>query len=269
MKVLTKELKNDLELHEIYCAIDSREKRTLPMVFLNGSCEGVADSAIKTIKTNFNVTDKENELKFMILPATFTFFGKDFEHGRFRWKHTPENDFAAEYANRLRIISYLPEEILKQVKDKRLLAFGYAEHKVKKAIISYAKTAVAISIKILEKSLKESLEAASGLTIDEEFEKHEYIYSIEELFSESTIKGVNKIGNELYIELDKEETFVLTDVQTLEEEVNPENTYIEFFELHKVERGYELHLLLMTTDNNLVQNFHYVTYAFKDMMFKK
>lgn len=269
MKVLTKELKHDLELHEIQCAVDSREKRTLPMVFLNGDCEGVADSAIKTIKTNFNVADNENELKFMILPATFTFFGKDFEHGRFRWKHTPENDFAAEYANRLRIISYLPEEILKQVKDKRLLAFGYAEQKVKKAIISYAKTATAISIKILERSLKESLDAASGLTIDEEFGKHEYIYSIEELFSESTITGVKRIGNELYIELNREETFVLTDVKTLEEEVNPENTYIEFFELHKVDQGYELHFLLMTTDNNFVENLHYATYRFKDMMFKK
>ena len=268
MEVLTKELKHDLELHEIRCAVDSRAKRTLPMVFLNGDCDGVADSAIKTIKTNFNVTDKENELKFMILPATFTFFDKSFEHGRFSWKHTPENDFAAEYANRLRIISYLPEEILKQVKDKRLLAFGYAEPKVKKAIISYARTATAISIKMLEGSLKESLDVASELTIEEEFEKHD-IYSIEELFSESTITGVRKIGNELYIGLNKEDTFVLTDVETLEEEVDPENTYIEFFELHKAEQGYELHFLLMTTDNNFVENFHYVTYRFRDMMFKK
>ncbi len=269
MKVLTKELKNDLDLHEIYCAVDSREKRTLPMVFLNGSGEGVVDSDIKTIKTDFNVTDKENELKFMILPATFTFFGEDFEHGRFRWKHTPENDFAAEYANRLRIISYLPEEILMQVEDKRLLAFGYAEQKVKKEIIKYTKAATAISIKILERSLKESLAAASGLTIEKEFGERKYIYSIEELFSESTITGVSKIGNDLYIELDNEDTFVLTDVETLEEEINPANTYIEFFELHKVEQGYELHFLLMTTDKNLIENFHYVTYAFKDMMFKK
>jgi len=269
MKVLTKELKHDLELHEIQCVVNSIEKRTLPMVFLNGGCEGVADSAIKTIKTNFNLTDKENELKFMILPATFTFFDNNFEHGRFRWKHTPENDFAAEYANRLRIISYLPEEILKQVKDKRLLAFGYAEQKVKKAIISYAKTATTISIKIFENSIKESLDVASELTIDEEFGKHEYIYSIEELFSESTITGVRKIGKELYIELNKKDTFVLTDVEILEEEVNPENTYIEFFELHKVEQAYELHFLLMTTDNNFVENFHYVTYRFRDMIFKK
>lgn len=208
-------------------------------------------------------------MKFIILPATFTFFGKNFEHGRYRWKHTPENDFAAEYANRLRIVSYLPEKILKQVKDKRWLALGYAEQKVKKAIIKYANTAVVTSIKILEKSLNESLDTASELTINEEFGKHEYIYSIEELFDEATITSVRKIGNELYIELDKGETFVLTDVEILEEEVNPENTYIEFFELHKAEKGYELHLLLMTTDNNFIESLHYVTYRFKDMVLKK
>lgn len=269
MNVLTKELKNDLDLHEIHCAVNSREKRTMPVLFLNGDCEGVAESDIQSVKTKFNVTDKENELKFMILPATFTFFNEYFEDAEEKEMHSPETDFLSQYVNRLRIISFLPKEILSQVKDKRLLAMGYAEKKVKKAIIKYAKVKKTAALKTLEKSLEDSLKAASGLTIENQFTKHPYIYSIEELFEEATITGVVKMGNDLYIELDKEETFILTNVETLEEEINPENAAVELFELHKIEQGYELHFLLMTTDCNLVENFYYVTYRFKDMMFKE
>jgi hypothetical protein len=69
--------------------------------------------------------------------------------------------------------------------------------------------------------------------------------------------------------LDGEETIILTDVEILEEEINPLNTYIELFELHKTEQDYELHFLLMTKeDNTMVEEFHYLTYRFKDLMFK-
>ena len=74
MKILTKELKNDLDLNEVRFSVDSRAKRTLPIFFLNDSCEGVYKSDILTVKTKFNLSDKENELRFMILPATFNFY---------------------------------------------------------------------------------------------------------------------------------------------------------------------------------------------------
>lgn len=45
------------------------------------------------------------------------------------------------------------------------------------------------------------------------------------------------------------------------------NAYIEFFELHKNQKLYELHFLMMTKDSNLVEYFHYVTYRFRDMRF--
>ena len=73
MKVLTKELRNDFDFQEIYCAINSIEKKTMPVVFLNGD-EGVAKADIKTVKTQFNISDKENKLNFMVMPATFTFY---------------------------------------------------------------------------------------------------------------------------------------------------------------------------------------------------
>lgn len=46
MKILTKELKNDLDLNEVRFSVDSRAKRTLPIFFLNDSCEGVYKSDI-------------------------------------------------------------------------------------------------------------------------------------------------------------------------------------------------------------------------------
>ena len=266
MKVLTKELRNDLDLQELHCALGSTEKRTMPVIFLNG-VDCVAKEDIKTVRTQFNMSDKENELRFMVMPATFTFFTDYDEEASEREMHSPENDFLSQYVNRLRLISYLPEEILMQVKDKRLLAMGYAEQKVRRAILRYTKVKRDAALKVLERSVEDSLKASAGLIIENQFKEHSYIYSIEELFDEVTITGVSKKGSDLYIELDEEDTFVLNDVETLEEEINPENTDISFFELHKVEQGYELHFLLKAKDDNLVESFHYVTYRFKDMWF--
>lgn len=266
MKVLTKELRNDLELHEIYCALESREKRTIPLFFFNGSHEGIADNDIKTLKTNFNLSDRENELSFMLLPDTFMFFYDYFEDAKDEEMRSPENDFMYQYLNRLRIISHLPEKLLKKIKDKRLLALGYADKKVKKDLVEYLKAKKNAAFKVLGKSIENSLKTASGLTIEKQF-KERNIRSLAELLKEKTITGLNKKRSNLYIKLDDESTFVLTDVKTLEKEINPINTYIDLFELHKVGQGYELHFLLMTKDSNLIEYFHYVTYRFNDMMF--
>lgn len=119
----------------------------------------------------------------------------------------------------------------------------------------------------MERSLQSSLKASVGLTIKNQFEKHSYIYSIEELFDETYITNVCKKGNDLYIELDGENTIVLSEVETLEEEIDPQNTEISLFELYKVKQDYELHFLLKVIDDNLAESFHYVTYKFKDMYF--
>lgn len=269
MKVLTKELNNDLDLHEIQVAVNSIAKRTMPVFFLDGSHEGVVESDIKTVRTKLNVTDKENELKFMILPASFTFFTDYDDFAAGQGIRTPEEDFLSLYTNRLRIISYLPEDILKHVKDKRLLAMGYAEEKVKKAIVKYAKRKAKAALKVYDKSINDTIYAAEGLTIEEQFgqQHHKYVFSIVELLDEASIIGVSKKESDLYIELDNDDTIILTDAEILEEEIVPNNTPIRHFELHKNEQCYELHFLLVTKDNNLMENFHYVTYKFQDMRF--
>jgi hypothetical protein len=266
MKVLTKELRNDFDFQEIYCAINSIEKKTMPVVFLNGD-EGVAKADIKTVKTQFNISDKENKLNFMVMPATFTFYSDYSETELESEMHSPENDFLSQYINRLRLITYLPEEILMQVKDKRLLAMGYATQKVKKAILRYTNARIKAATKKLERSQIDSIKTSRELTIYNQFKKHSYIYSIEELFDDAYITSIVKKGKDLYIELDGEIILVLSDVETLEEEIAPQNTEVSFFELHKVEQGYELHLLLKIRDENLVESFYYLTYKFKDMWF--
>ncbi len=251
MKILTKELRNNIDFQEIQCALN----------------EGIENSDMRIVRTQFNMSDKENELKFLIMPATFTFFMGYDENAFEKEMHSPENDFLSQYVNRLRLIQYLPEEILSKVKDKRLLAIGYADQKVKNAIQSYTKIKINNAYKILERSLQSSLKASVGLTIKNQFEKHSYIYSIEELFDETYITNVCKKGNDLYIELDGENTIVLSEVETLEEEIDPQNTEISLFELYKVKQDYELHFLLKVIDDNLAESFHYVTYKFKDMYF--
>ena len=72
MKILTKELRNNIDFQEIQCALNSVEKRTMPIFFLNGD-EGIENSDMRIVRTQFNMSDKENELKFLIMPATFTF----------------------------------------------------------------------------------------------------------------------------------------------------------------------------------------------------
>lgn len=120
---------------------------------------------------------------------------------------------------------------------------------------------------IMEKSHNDSIVACAGLTIEDQFGEKNYIYSIVELFDETTITNAYKIKDNIFIELDKEIKIVLIDAEIIEEEKSPINAYVEFFELHKIQGRYELHFLLMIKDSNLIENFHYVTYRFGDMRF--
>ena len=264
MKVLTKEILKNFELHVLYCALNTTEKSFLPVLLFSGGYDGFAKSDIITVKSQFNLTDKENEVSFIILPSTFTFFN-DYYKDEIKQKRSAAKEFLSEYINRLRIISELPEKLLKRVKDKRLLALGYAEPKVKKNISKYAYVKKTAVLTILEKSNEESVNACSGLTIEEQFENNNYINSIVELFEETTITNVYKFENDIFIELDDDIKIVLISSKIIEEEKSPINAYIKFFELHRGQEFYELHLLLMTKDSNLVEHFHYVTYRFKDM----
>ena len=48
MKILTKELRNNIDFQEIQCALNSVEKRTMPIFFLNGD-EGIENSDMRIV----------------------------------------------------------------------------------------------------------------------------------------------------------------------------------------------------------------------------
>ena len=78
MKRLTKEWVKDYELQELISIFSSKKK--VPFAFTNGGTESVAEKDLITVKTDFNLTDKENEISFLILPEVL-FFDYDFLSG--------------------------------------------------------------------------------------------------------------------------------------------------------------------------------------------
>lgn len=266
MRVLTKELTKKLELFELEYALKAETKNKMPVVFFNNGSDYVAESDLKTVKTNLDLPSKDNEMSFILLPETFVFFNEHSIDALEPEMISVENDFLSQYTNRLRIISFLPDEILKQVKDKRLLALGYAEQKVKKAILKYISIKKTAARLAADKSTEDSIKASYGLTIEKQFDE---FTSIVEVFDQMNITKVVEKDNNLYLELDREDVIVLTNFEKLEEEISPENTFIKHFELYEEEYWYELHLLLMTRDTNLVENFHYVTYKFQDLKYER
>ena len=255
MKVLTKEFKDEKEFDTLYFAFKPCTKEIIPVFFLNDAQNGVAKSDIKTIKTKFNVSRKENELNYIFLPDSFYCFSEKVEGF----------DFLSQYVDRLRVISKLPKEILKLVKDKRLLALGYAEQSVRQMILDYTGEKFKVTSKKFVDCLEDSIYATGGLSIERQFALHPHIYSVEPLFEEAIIERVVKKGKDIYFKLNNGETFVLTDAETLEEEINPDDTFVKFFELHRFKRYHELHFLLRTTDDDFNEDYYYATYRFKDM----
>ena len=81
----------------------------------------------------YYLADKENEIRFLILPEVL-FFDYDFLSGDSEMNDEElKNNLLFQYKNLLRIITYLPDNLLSLVKDKRLLALGYAESEVKES----------------------------------------------------------------------------------------------------------------------------------------
>lgn len=265
MKTLTKEWVKDLELHELNVLLDTNSDKKVPFVFLNGG-EGVAEKDLYTVKTNFDLAEKENEISFIMLPEAFyldcDFWGecKNREKGYAK-------DFRVQYANRLRIISYLPEEILKLVKDKRLLAFGYAEKEAKKEILKYIKPKYLKALNLFEKTCDSSVKAQEGLTVCGQL-KGKHLNSVTQLFDGAEVTKAETVNGEIYLTLDDDETLVFSGASVLEKETNIVNSLVHTTELYKQENCYELHLLIKKTDKNRTESYHYVTYAFKDLKLK-
>lgn len=263
MKRLTKEWVKDFELQELITVLSSKKK--VPFAFTNGGTESVAEKDLITVKTDFNLTDKENEISFLILPEVL-FFDYDFLSGdREMNDEELKNNLLFQYKNLLRIITYLPDNLLSRVKDKRLLALGYAESEVKKEILSYAKKQCRKAYKIYEKACDKSVEAEQGLTIHKQFEKHPYTHSLPLLFDETAITKAEVVNDKMYLKLDNYTKLTFSGIKILEEEISVENTDVKMIELHKKQDCHELHLLLETIEENFIKNYYYATYAFKDL----
>ena len=262
MKKMTKEWVKDYKLLELVYTFKPISKNKIPFVFTNGGAECIAKKDLYTVKTNFAISEKENEFNFIMLPDTFdlNLFGYD--------EKFCANNFLSQYINRLRLISYLPEDILKNVKDKRLLALGYADGQVKKQIIKYAKSKFNRALKIYDKSCEKTVEAEQGLTIHKQFIKHDFP-SLPLLFDDIDIKKTEKVNDNLILKLSDNTTIVFIGAKIIEAETDILNAYVEKIELYKNADTYELHLLLMKRDKNLTENYYYATIAFKDLKFKK
>ena len=268
MKIMTKEWVKDSDFLDLIVMLTPNTKIKRPLVFLNGGTENIAKDNLHTVKTNLNVTDKENEIQFVMAPDTY---GLDLEYlsdCEDMDEKTCKNEFQLLYLNRLRVISYLPEQILKKVKDKRLLALGYAEKQVKKEILKYIKPKYEVAYAISCKSNNASVEVSKGLTIYEEFKTNRFAHRITILFDGVVIKKVEKVNDEIHLSLDDFNYVVFSGAEITEQEVDLINTRVSEIELYKNEDGYELQFLLEKRDENFIADYYYATIAFKDLKFK-
>lgn len=268
MKVLTKEWLNDCNLCGVAHMLNDKTDKKIPFVFTNGETDCIAKEDLHTVKTNLNVTDRANSISFVLLPDIFEYCPEYSETAIEPERASFEDDFFAQYIDRLRAISYLPQEILKLVKDKRMLALGYAESAVKKMITEYINSKQKNIYKTYDNSYKVSKQAESGLTVCEQLKYHPFLYSLSFIFEEANIIGVETVDNDIYLTFDFKETVILKDAEVVKQECSPINAYIREYELYKDGKNYELHLLLMKRDENLVAHFYYLTYRFKDMKLK-
>ncbi len=267
MKVLTKKWLRDYELNAIVGALSPFTDEKMPFVFTNGGTNIIAKKDLHTVKTNFNLSDKENEINFCMIPNTFAYYGDYFKNANEPEYRSIEADFLSQYVNRLRVISFLPEDILKLIKDKRMLALGYAEEKVKKMILDYVGNKVSNAVEIFENSISATIENSQELTATEQIEINRYYSDITELFEENTILKTEIDGSDLRLITELDKVIVLCGAKELEMEDEIKNSYIKAYEIYKSGKDYELHLLLKNVDENLVDNFFYVTYQFNDLKF--
>lgn len=268
MKTMTKEWVKSLEFHDLIIMLEPTSNKKIPFVFTNGGTDIVKKEDLITVKTKLNVTEKENEISYIMLPDTFD-LDFDFLNDEIaESEKTHKNYFLLQYLNRLRVISYIPENILKTVKDKRMLALGYVEEETKNEILKYIKGKYSEAFDIYEICSAASLEAEKGLTIHEQFKRHLYINSVPFLFDGVKITKAENINDTIYLTIDDNITVVFSEAKIIENEIDIVNSYVSEIELYKKENYYELHFLIMKRDENFIDYYYYVTYSFKDLKFK-
>ncbi|MDE5897548.1 MAG: DUF4085 domain-containing protein [Clostridia bacterium] len=267
MRIMTKEWVKNLEFHDLIVMLEPVSKKKIPFVFTNGGTEAVAKEDLYTVTTDFNVSDTENQLNFVMLPDSFDLEIDFLGDGRKINERTCRNDFMLQYLNRLRVLSYVPEHILKRVRDKRLLALGYADEETKKELLKFAKKKHNEALDLYHKCTQASIKAEQGLTIREQFKDRPYIFSLSFLFDNAEITKIKKVKDKIHLTLGERMPVVLIGARVIEEEADIVNSWVIHIELYREETCYELHLLIMKRDEQLISHYHHVTYAFQDLRF--
>lgn len=253
MRVITKEVVKDWELNELYYPLLNKRKGFVPLVLLGGNT-GVDESDLKTV----------GDIEYTFVPVTLEFFGDYDAKSDDPSQRSLDADFRSQILNRLKVISYLPEELSSRIKDKRLLALGYAENQLKQDLLKYLKAKFGAALRKLNKSTENSQKAVSGLTIEKQFENDEWINSIVRLLDERYISKVKVKGNDLHISM-YGISLKLKNFKVVEQEIDPTGLMIKFFELHKNKNNYELNLVMNIMGEDLIDRYYFVSYTFDDM----
>lgn len=266
MKFYTKEWYNNYALKSLACIFNEFDRRMILVV-----CDDSMElPEIQTIKTHLDLpyfSDKEKQLRIIAKPVHFPLF-EDYD------KNAPNPqersfiaDFKDTYNNRLRLISLLPENIQRQIDDKRLLALGYAPKKTQNLILSYINGLKDPLNAEQEKFEKTQMVIEEALTIKQQIENsHFSLYgNLNKFLEESKINNLLWENSNLHIRFNAVQTITLTEASILEEDESPIDG--EFFaaEVYQFDDHNELHLLLRKYDDDLVERVFYVTYRFKDI----
>ena len=245
MKFYTKEWYNNYALKSLACIFNEFDRRMILVV-----CDDSMElPEIQTIKTHLDLpyfSDKEKQLRIIAKPVHFPLF-EDYD------KNAPNPqersfiaDFKDTYNNRLRLISLLPENIQRQIDDKRLLALGYAPKKTQNLILSYINGLKDPLNAEQEKFEKTQMVIEEALTIKQQIENsHFSLYgNLNKFLEESKINNLLWENSNLHIRFNAVQTITLTEASILEEDESPIDG--EFFaaEVYQFDDHNELHLLL-------------------------
>lgn len=265
MKFLTKKWLMDYELHEIQCLLKPQTNKKIPFIFTNSGTESIAKENLHTVETDLNLTDKENKIDFIMLPDTFDYLIEYHNDATEPDRKSLEEDFKVQYVDRMRIITYLPDDILKRINDKRMLAFGYVGSEVKSIILDYIEEKNKVTQTMWNAASTNTELVERGLTFSKQFGKDPYAPTLIELLDMVNILNAEPVGKDIHLTLETGEILILTNAEVIEQEESVINAYVRAIELHKKRSGYELHLLVMKRDVTYTAHFYYVTYSFKDM----
>lgn len=266
MKIMTKEICKYNDILFLKFDLQGYSSGKMPIFILDGEDYNINDMYLNTLKTNYNnFSEKENQLKVIFVPDSLECVGN--KKRRIPIKNsTTALDFQESYVNRLRAISYLPESLLTQIKDKRLFALGYADSALWSKFTQYVNQ-INKKLEEAEKKYAETFSINYDLTITAQIEDLKEYFgedSIQLIMDERDITDFYFKKKNLYIEAE-DITLILKNAIKIVEECDPKNTHFQALEIYPIENGFELHLLLRKTDSNLIDDYYYVTYSFDDM----